>query len=36
MNEVIKFLKENPVQYFATVGLDAFILNVYHDHRALR
>ncbi|EOU1112189.1 pyridoxamine 5'-phosphate oxidase family protein [Clostridium perfringens] len=22
MNEVIKFLKENPVQYFATVGLD--------------
>lgn len=22
MNEVVKFLKENPVQYFATVGLD--------------
>jgi len=22
MNEVIKFLNENPVQYFATVGLD--------------
>lgn len=22
MNEVIKFLKENPVQYFATIGLD--------------
>ncbi|WP_315076715.1 pyridoxamine 5'-phosphate oxidase family protein [uncultured Clostridium sp.] len=22
MNEVISFLKENPVQYFATVGLD--------------
>lgn len=22
MNEVIEFLKENPVQYFATVGLD--------------
>ena len=22
MNEVIQFLKENPVQYFATVGLD--------------
>lgn len=22
MNEIIKFLKENPVQYFATVGLD--------------
>ena len=22
MNEVIKFLKENPVQYFATVGKD--------------
>ena len=22
MNEVIQFLNENPVQYFATVGLD--------------
>ena len=22
MNEVIKFLKENPTQYFATIGLD--------------
>ncbi|MCR1950781.1 pyridoxamine 5'-phosphate oxidase family protein [Clostridium sp. DSM 100503] len=22
MNEVVEFLKENPVQYFATVGLD--------------
>ncbi len=22
MNEVVKFLKENPVQYFATIGLD--------------
>jgi uncharacterized pyridoxamine 5'-phosphate oxidase family protein len=22
MNEVVKFLQENPVQYFATVGLD--------------
>ncbi len=22
MNEVIKFLRENPVQYFATMGLD--------------
>ena len=22
MNEVIKFLKENPVQYIATIGLD--------------
>ena len=22
MNEVVKFLKENPVQYFATVGKD--------------
>lgn len=22
MNEVIKFLQENPVQYFATIGLD--------------
>ena len=22
MNEVIKFLRENPTQYFATVGLD--------------
>lgn len=22
MNEVVKFLKENPIQYFATMGLD--------------
>ena len=22
MNEVIKFLNENPIQYFATIGLD--------------
>ena len=22
MNEVVKFLTENPVQYFATIGLD--------------
>lgn len=22
MNEVINFLRENPVQYFATIGLD--------------
>lgn len=22
MNEVVKFLRENPVQYFATIGLD--------------